>query len=145
MENSILSITPEIQIPRSEFVLTYARSSGPGGQNVNKVNSKAILHWNIGSSTHLTEEIKNKLFKRLRNRINDLGEMVISSDKFRDQIRNREDCFERLVQLIAEASIDPKRRKKTKPSLRSKLKIQVDKTKHSIKKKLRKSSRTSEF
>ena len=136
-----LVITPEIRVSTSEFELTYVRSSGPGGQNVNKVNSKAVLRWNVLSSPSLSVDTRARIMIRLRTQITVGGDIVISSDRFRDQIRNREDCFEKFVQLIAAAVHIPKRRKKTKPSYSSQRRVKEEKSRHSHKKSLRKSPR----
>jgi len=130
----MLYITPDIQLPDNELVVTYARSSGPGGQNVNKVNSKAVLHWNMAESPSLDLEMRARLLARLATRMNRRGELVITSDRFRDQPRNREDCFEKLRELVAAAAVVPKRRRKTKPSYSSVQKIKSGKRLQSRKK-----------
>jgi ribosome-associated protein len=134
----VLAITPEIRIPLSEFEFSYARSSGPGGQNVNKVNSKAVLRWNLLSSPSLAPDTRARILARLAAQLTTEGDLVISSDRFRDQLRNREDCLEKLKSLLFSASFVPKRRKKTKPSYSSQRKAKERKTKHSLKKNLRK-------
>jgi ribosome-associated protein len=133
-------IGPEIRIPDSEFELSYVRSSGPGGQNVNKVNSKAVLRWNLFATESLPLEVKARVLSRLSNQITTEGDIVLTSDRFRDQIRNREDCFEKLRALIAAAAVRPKQRKKTKPSYSSQRKVKESKGRHSEKKKQRKFS-----
>src|ERR1700757_1846820 len=102
------------QIPEWELDWSYARSSGPGGQNVNKVNSKAILRWNLFATVALTPEQKSRAAIRLSGQLTGEGEIVISSDRYRDQIRNREDCIEKLHAVIRAAIVVPKKRKKTK-------------------------------
>lgn len=126
-----------MRIPLSELTITYARSSGPGGQNVNKVNSKAVLRWNLLESPALAPELRSRLAARLAHRLTENGELVIMSDRFRDQGRNREDCIEKLHSLLAAASHVPKARKKTKPSRSSVKKRKESKSRHSEKKRMR--------
>ena len=130
----ILTVPHEIQIPDSEFELTYARSSGPGGQNVNKVNSKAILRWNLFETESLGLDLKARALARLGDQLTTEGDLVIMSDRFRDQIRNREDCFEKFRALLSSALARPKKRKKTKPSKSSQRRAKENKSRHSDKK-----------
>lgn len=136
----MLQVTREIQIPLSEIKFTYARSSGPGGQNVNKVNSKAVLHWNLSASPSLTPELRFRLMSQLGERVTQEGEVVLSSDRFRDQGRNREDCLIKLRELLNFAAFVPKKRKKTRPSQSRIRKNKEAKSRHSDKKKSRRFS-----
>jgi len=112
----MLEINDQVRIPSEEFQFTYARSAGPGGQNVNKVNSKAILHWPVAQSTQLPQEVKMRFLSRYRHKITTLGEVVISGQRFRDQPKNAEDCLERLKEMILAVWEAPVKRKRTKPS-----------------------------
>jgi len=111
-----LVINARLQIPGKEILLTFARSAGPGGQNVNKVNSKAVLRWNIADSSSLPEDVKARFLQRFPTRINQLGEVVLASDRQRDQPRNISDCYEKLRQLILAVLIAQRPRKQTRPS-----------------------------
>ncbi len=133
----MLVVTPGINIPFSEIDLSYARSSGPGGQNVNKVNSKAVLRWNLLTSLSLTEMMRARLLSKLGPKLTSEGEIVLSSDRFRDQWRNREDCLEKLRICLASAAEIPKMRKKTKPSKSSQRRVKENKGRQSQKKYLR--------
>ena len=124
----------KIIIPQSEFEFTFVRSSGPGGQNVNKVNSKEVLRWNIYSSRSISEEVRAVLVQKLALKLNEDGDLVLTSDRFRDQIRNREDSILKLNEIIAQALHKPKARKKTKQSYTSKLKAKQSNKRHSEKK-----------
>lgn len=110
-----LRINSRITIPAGELRFSFVRSSGPGGQNVNKVNSKAQLRWSVLRSTALSEEVRSRIVARLRSRITERGELVLSSQRYRDQAKNVGDCLEKLRELVAAAAVPPKRRKKTRP------------------------------
>jgi ribosome-associated protein len=116
----MLEISPLLQIPDSEFTWSFARSGGPGGQNVNKVASKAVLRWNIAASVLVPEEVKIRLALQQKRFFTQDGCLFITSQRYRDQERNREDCLEKLRAIILQAMLVPKVRKKTRPSRGSK-------------------------
>jgi ribosome-associated protein len=113
---SVLAINSRIQIPHEEFEFSFARSGGPGGQNVNKVNSKAVLRWPVVRSTALPDDVRARFMARYQRRLTSLGEVIITSQRYRDQGRNIADCLEKLQELIAAVAVRPTVRKKTKPS-----------------------------
>jgi ribosome-associated protein len=113
---SMFEITPFLQIPDDEFTWTYARSGGPGGQNVNKVASKAVLRWNIAECMSVPEEVKIRLALQQKRFFTQDGSLIIMSQRYRDQERNRDDCLEKLRAIILQALEVPKARKKTRPS-----------------------------
>lgn len=112
----MLRVTPNIEIPDTEFEFTFARSGGPGGQNVNKVNSKAVLRWTVTETEHLPTTVKQRFLNRFQNRITRDGQIVIHSQKYRDQGRNVADCLERLREMIAVVARPPVKRRPTKPT-----------------------------
>ncbi len=116
----MVRITEALSIPDAELLWSYARSSGPGGQNVNKVASKAVLRWDVGASPSVPEEVKARLRAQQRRRITTEGELVLSSQRFRDQERNRQDCLEKLCEMVRTATVAPKARKKKRPTRASK-------------------------
>jgi ribosome-associated protein len=116
----MLEVTPTLQIPDTEFTWTYARSGGPGGQNVNKVASKAVLRWEIAASTALPADVKSRLAFQQKRFFTLDGGLLIMSQRYRDQERNRDDCLEKLRAMILQALAVPKSRKKTRPSRGSK-------------------------
>lgn len=112
----VLVVSRSIRIPLDEFTFTYMRSSGPGGQNVNKVNTKVRLRWPVAESTRLPESVKSRLLEKCRRRINSEGELLITSQRYRDQSRNVDDCLEKLREILIEVARPPKPRKKTTPT-----------------------------
>lgn len=114
------------------------RSSGAGGQNVNKVASKVELHFSVDSSEAFSEEEKNRVLRKLRPRLTKEGELILQSDESRSQHRNKDLVTQRFLKIIKEALVKPKPRKKTKPTRASKLKRLREKKKLSEKKSNRK-------
>lgn len=112
----MLEINNRLRIPDGEFSWTFVRSGGPGGQNVNKVASKAVLRWNVAASSSLPGDIKNRLQQQQCRRISGDGDLLVTSQRYRDQERNRLDCLEKLAAMLRAAAATPKVRRKTKPS-----------------------------
>jgi ribosome-associated protein len=112
----VLEINRHIHIPDEEFQWTFVRAGGPGGQNVNKVASKAVLRWNAASSPSLPEEVRTRLCRDWSQRLTREGDFIITSQRFRDQDRNRQDCLDKLKNLVLKAANPPKPRKATRPT-----------------------------
>ncbi len=135
---SDLFVNENLSIPEGHLQWSFARSSGPGGQNVNKVNSKATLRWALRDD--FLPPAPMVRFRKLAQRyITTEGEVVIQSQQFRDQTQNIDSCREKLKVLILAALIQPKRRVATKPSKSSKRRRLDDKKIQSDKKKTRQS------
>jgi len=121
-----------------EFVFITSRSSGKGGQHVNKTESKVELRFDISASEFLSGEEKSLLFEKTVNKINSEGILQIVTQKERSQARNKEICIDKFYELLKKTFKKKKKRKKTKPSLSSILKRLESKKKHSEKKDRRK-------
>ena len=120
-----------------EAIFEYARSSGPGGQNVNKLNTKARIRWDFKNS-NLIDEFQKQLIKtRLKNKITSTGELIIESQKTRSQQQNKENALEQITELVNKALIKIKARKPIKISKAVKERRLEQKKKHSLKKQLR--------
>ncbi len=121
----------------NELVITASKSGGPGGQNVNKVNSKVTLRFNVTNSPTLTEHDKEVILQRLASRISTDGELIITAQHMRTQLQNKEAAIAKFNQLMEKAYAPRKARKATKPTKSSVKKRLDSKKKHSEKKKMR--------
>ena len=110
------------------------RSSGPGGQHVNKTSTKVMLHWSLKDSNVFSEEEKERLYKRLKSKLTSDDQLVLSYDQSRSQHKNKDEVFKNLVRLLENGLLKPKRRKRTKPTLASK-KRRLDSKKRNAEKK----------
>jgi ribosome-associated protein len=133
----MLTINDEISIRISEFRFSYTRSPGPGGQHVNKVNSKAIMKWSVDKSNALPDAMKQRFMKKFARRITKDGELVIQSHRYREQGRNVADCLHKLREMILEVAVEPKKRKPAKVSKSAKRRRVEAKRRKSAKKQAR--------
>jgi ribosome-associated protein len=115
-----LTISDRITIPETELHVAFARSGGAGGQNVNKVNSKVELRWSPVTSAALGEDDRAWLISKLRGRLTNAGELLVTSERTRDQAKNRADAQAKLVAIVAAALFRPKKRRATRPTRGSK-------------------------
>jgi ribosome-associated protein len=129
----------KIKIPFSEFTFSFARSSGAGGQNVNKVNSKVVMNWKIFETTACSPGVISRFKDKYGQFILDNGEVQIVSQKNRSQKANIDDCIDKLHAMLNDVLVPPKIRKKTKPKRSAVLNRLQTKKKDSEKKRLRKS------
>jgi ribosome-associated protein len=127
-------VTPRLTIPAGELTISFARSGGSGGQNVNKVSSKVDLRWNIESSAVLHAEDRVWLLQQLRSKLTGDGTLIVTSTLTRDQIKNRDDAESKLALIVRTALDRPRPRKPTKVSKGAKRRRVADKRKHSEKK-----------
>lgn len=134
----VLVVTRWMRIPHEEFRFTFVRSSGPGGQNVNKVATKAQMRWDVAGSPSLIKGVRERFQAKYHRRITKEGELVMTSQRYRDQAKNILDCHEKLREMLASVAAAPVVRKKTKPSRASKERRIKEKRNRSSRKQLRK-------
>ena len=134
----MIRITPTIFLDEKELDFDFIHSSGPGGQNINKVSTAVQLRFNLQNSASLPIDVKERLIKIAGNRLTENGVMVIEAKRFRSQTKNREDAVQRLVALILKASEKPKDRKKTRPSVSASAARVFDKKRRGALKRVRK-------
>jgi ribosome-associated protein len=115
-----IEVTDAIQLLEDEIKISFIRSSGPGGQNVNKVSTAAQLRFDLSGSPSLPEPVKQRAAKLAGSRLSGEGEIVITASSHRSQGQNRDEAVARLLALLRAAAIAPKRRLATRPTLASK-------------------------
>jgi ribosome-associated protein len=135
--SSLLSVTDLLAIPLDEFRFEFARSGGPGGQNVNKVNSKAVLRWMPSESPSLPPAVKDRLLRAVSSRLTKDGELLVTSQLTRDQSRNVDDCLDKVRSLVLAAARPPRARRPSRPTLASKVRRVEAKLRRSTTKRLR--------
>jgi ribosome-associated protein len=133
----MLRINDEIAIPLSEFRWEFSKSGGPGGQNVNKVNSKVVLRWNPGSSPSLPEPVRQRLLVTISSRLTRDGELLVASQTSRDQAKNLADCLGKLRSLVKVAAEPPRIRRPSRPTAASQVRRIEAKLRRSATKRLR--------
>ncbi len=136
----MLIVNAQIFIPADELEEVFVRSSGPGGQNVNKVATAVQLRFNVARSPSLTEEVRQRLARLAGRRMTDEGELVIEARRYRSQEKNRADARERLALLIRKALHKPAARKPTRPGAAARKRRVDEKKKHGALKRSRRIS-----
>ena len=133
----MIQVTAHIAIGDDEISWRFVRSSGPGGQNVNKVATAVQLRFDAARSPSLPSGVRARLMKLAGRRLTEEGVLVIDARRFRSQARNRDDALDRLIALVRRAAQEPKTRRKTRPSLASRRRRLEEKRRRSETKRLR--------
>jgi len=135
----MIRITQDIAIRETELKLDFIRSSGPGGQNVNKVATAVQLRFDAARSPSLPEDVRRRLVRIAGKRVSKEGVLLLDARRFRTQERNRQDALDRFAHWIRRAAEKPKKRIKTRPTLRSKERRLEGKRRQSETKRMRRS------
>lgn len=138
-DDGVLEVNDSLWIPRAELAYRASRSGGPGGQHVNTSSTRVEVAWDVGASPSLTDEQRARLRDKLSNRINAEGVLLLAASDHRSQHQNKEAATERLVELVRQALVIPKARKKTRPSRAQREARLHAKKRRSEKKRLRRS------
>ncbi len=126
-----LRVGAALVIPADELREAATRSSGPGGQHVNKVSTRVTLRWNVTGSRCLTTSQRRRLREKLSARLTGTGDLVVNSDRTRSRARNREYARDRIVEIVSAALARPRPRKPTRPTAASRVRRRTDKTRRS--------------
>ncbi len=136
----MIPITPSLSIDENEIQESFVHSSGPGGQNVNKVATAVEIRFDVRHSSSLPNAVRDRLIRLAGRRLTSDGVLIIEAQRFRTQDQNRHDARQRLIALIRQATVAPKRRRPTRPTLASKHRRIESKRKRGTIKKLRRGS-----
>jgi ribosome-associated protein len=139
-----MDFKPDLIIPDKELKFIFLHASGPGGQNVNKVESAVQLRFNVVDSLYLPQDVKGRLIKLAGFRMTQTGELIIEAKRYRSQERNRQDAKKRLGTLIQKALLEPEKRRATQPSSAAKLRRLDAKKRQSMIKRSRQASPSSD-
>lgn len=142
--HSAVVVHPRLVIPATELEWSFARSSGPGGQHVNKVSSKAILRWNPALSSALPDVVRERFLTRYAARLTTAGDLIITSEESRDRLRNIERCQSKLRELVQSVLRPQRRRVPTQPTRAARQRQRVAKQLRSLKKQQRRRIRLDE-
>jgi ribosome-associated protein len=121
-EDDALEVAPGIRIPRHEVAIEMSRASGPGGQHVNKTETRVVLRFWVAGSRSIPEDARVRILARLEPRLTRGGEILVACDAHRERSRNLSEAFTRLVEILRAANRVERARKKSKPSRRQKQK-----------------------
>jgi ribosome-associated protein len=109
-----LDVSPDLRVPLAELEFRASRSGGPGGQHVNTSSTRVEVTWDVAGSPALSDEQRQRLLANLASRLDGTGRLRLVSSSTRSQLRNREDVTERLREVVAQALVVPKTRKRTR-------------------------------
>ena len=140
----MIRVTPAIAIDESELHFDFVRSSGPGGQNVNKVATAVQLRFDAAHSPSLPVDVRRRLARIAGKKVTADGVLVITARRHRTQQKNRDDAVNRLVELVRKAAVVPKARRKTRPTRASKERRLVEKRRKSETKRTRRTVRSQD-
>lgn len=133
----MIKISPALSLHDYEIKFSFIRSPGPGGQNVNKVATGALLRFNVFHSPSLPDHVRTRLLSLVGKKITLQGDLIIKATRYRTQERNKQDALDRLQELLRQAATPPKKRKKTKPTRASTERRLITKKLHAKNKTLR--------